>query len=93
MVRRSIPAAKIDERTFGVRVRITVPERGLATNPIDIHQWMDARVGRDGYAVHGSGSDDGDGGGVFLYANDPDAVAECIKAVGLTVHGFPKETP
>ena len=93
MVRRSIPAAKIDDRTFGIRVRIEVPELGLRERSVELHRWMDERLGRQGYAVHGGGFDGYGGQSIFVYCNDPDAIAECVKAVGLTVHGFPKETP
>ena len=93
MVRRSIPAAKIDNRTFGIRVRIEVPDGGLGARSTELHQWMDERVGRHGYASHGGGRDGYGGQSIFLYSNDPDALVECIKAVGLTVQGFPKETP
>ena len=92
-MRRSTPAATVDARTFGVRVRIAVPELGLGAKTVELLHWMDARVGRQGYAVHSSGSDGGGPGNVFLYANDPDAVAECVKAVGLEVLWYPKDTP
>ena len=76
MVGRSTPAAVKDAAAFGVRARLTVPESGLGAKSDELHHWMDARVGRQGYAVHVSGSDGVGGGNIFLYANDPDATQQ-----------------
>jgi hypothetical protein len=39
-----------------VRVHVLVPERGFGNLLLDVHRWLDAEVGRGGYAAHGAGA-------------------------------------
>jgi arginine/ornithine N-succinyltransferase beta subunit len=91
MVRRTSPAKKTDDYTFAVRCRVEIPESGMRNLP-DVRQWLDERVTRRGYALH-STNPPGEAQGMFIFANDPAAVAECVLVFGMTVMGWEKQTP
>lgn len=55
MERRSPPQKGRDDSAFPVRVRALVPERGFENLLPAMHRWLDAEIGRGGYAVHGGG--------------------------------------
>jgi hypothetical protein len=84
MVHRSTSYAKVDDGTFAVRVKIKIPELGPGKKSDELHRWLDQRLGRSGYALHGCGR---------LYVNDLEAAAECVKALGLELAVLPKQTP
>ena len=49
MDRRSPPQKRTDDHAFPVRVKVLVPERGFENLLPDMHQWLDAEVGRGSY--------------------------------------------
>lgn len=89
MSRRSEPAHKIDERTFAVRVRFTIPEGGLS-GLNDLYAWLRERAPHD-YAIHSAKAGTRHCGALHL--NDPKLAAECVETFGLEVAALPKLTP
>jgi hypothetical protein len=92
MVKRSTPANKLDERTFAVRIRFAIPERGLPCLP-EMHKWLSENAPND-YAIHSTAV----GGWTpqfcgYLYMNSPVMALECATRFNLQVYGLPKETP
>lgn len=88
MSRRSIPAKKLDERTFAVRIRVAVPERGLKCLN-DLYAWLKEKAPND-YALHSTTA--GVRQRVHLHTNDPSLAVECISTFGLDIYELPKET-
>ena len=43
------------ERQFPVRIRVAVPATGLGTRLNDMHAWLDANCGADGWALTPAG--------------------------------------
>jgi hypothetical protein len=60
MERRSPPQKRIDDHAFPVRVKVGVPGRGFENLLLDIHRWLDVKVGRGNYATHGAAAAGGD---------------------------------
>jgi hypothetical protein len=83
MTRRSIPAKKIDDRTFAVRMRIKVGGQGLRCLN-EVHDYLRAA---GPHAIHS------DQGGIYIYANDPKVVIDCVERFDLKLLSFKKETP
>lgn len=54
MERRSPPQKRIDDHAFPVRVKVVVPGRGFENLLPAMHRWLDAEIGRGGYAMHGA---------------------------------------
>lgn len=55
MTRRTTAQSKADESAFPVRVFIKVPALGFGTMMSPMHAWLERRVGRASYAIHGGG--------------------------------------
>jgi hypothetical protein len=54
MERRSPPQKRSDDRAFPVRVKVVGPGRGFENLLPAMHRWLDAKIGRGGYAMHGA---------------------------------------
>jgi len=50
--RRSTPASWTDRRRFRLKIKFAIPPNGLGRVTDDLHQFLNERLGRDGYAVH-----------------------------------------
>ena len=53
MVRRSTPMSVTAERSFPVRVRVTVPPHGLGLRLNEMHEWLIQHAPDDGHFVGG----------------------------------------
>jgi hypothetical protein len=83
MTRGSIPYKTLDDRTFAVRMRIKVGGQGLRCLN-EIHDYLRAA---GSYAIHS------DQGGIYIYANEPKMVVDCVEKFDLKLLSFKKETP
>lgn len=54
MTRRTPPQAETNDAAFPVRMLLKVPECGLGRLSPELHDWLDRRIGRGDYAVHGA---------------------------------------
>ena len=52
MARRSTSAAVDDRRKFRIAIKFAIPPDGLGHVLDELHAWLTARLGRDGYAIH-----------------------------------------
>ena len=86
MSRRSTPQHIVDERRFPVRLRLTVPPGGFGARLGDMHAWLTARCGRDGYGVWseaGRGYPDA----TLVYLADLETAAAFVAAFGPELAG------
>jgi hypothetical protein len=90
MIRRTTRASITDDKTFGVRCRIKVPDGGLCCLG-EMERWWRIRAGRHEFAFHGADAL-GMAQAMFIHAHDPQAVADCVRDFGLTVVSLPKES-
>lgn len=84
MVRRSTPYNKVDDRTFAVRMRVETESGGRVPRIMDIHEFL-RRAGP--HAVWSASP------GLYLYAEDPKIIIDCINQFDLRLLSFKKETP
>ena len=84
MVRRSTPYSKVDDQTFAVRMRIKTESGGRVPRIMEIHEYM-RHAGVQ--AIHSASP------GLYLYAEDPKIILDCISEFDLQLLGFKKETP
>lgn len=84
MVRRSTPYSKVDDRTFAVRIRIKTESGGRVPRIVDIQEYM-RHAGP--YAVHMASP------GLYIYAEDPKIIIDCMNQFDLSLLSFKKETP
>jgi hypothetical protein len=82
-MRRSTPYKILDDRSFAVRMRIKVGGQGLRCLN-EVHGYLRAA---GFYAIHS------DQGGIYIYANDPKVVIDCVEKFDLKLLSFKKETP
>lgn len=84
MVSGSTPYNKVDDRTFAVRMRIKTESGGRVPRILDIHEFLRCA---GPHAVH-TGSP-----GLYIYAEDPKIIIDCINQFDLRLLSFKKETP
>lgn len=84
MARRSTPKSKQDDRTFPVRIRVAVPAEGLGNTLMEMHAWLTATVGKEGYAFHG-GRVPGYEDAMLVYLQDVEIAAELVRRFDLKV--------
>lgn len=82
-MRRSTPYSKVDDRTFAVRMRIKVGGGGLPCLR-EVHDYL---RNEGTYAIHSAGM------GIYIYANDPKIIIDCVEKFDLKLLSFKKETP
>ena len=84
MRRRSTPYSKVDDYTVPVRMRIKTESGGRMPRIMEIQEYMrHAGV----HAIHSASP------GLYLYAEDPRIILDCISEFDLQLLGFKKETP
>ena len=79
MPQRSTPQAKIDEQAFPVRVRSVNPDFGLGRTLDQMYAWLNERVGRESYAIHG-GSRGPTGDRIAIYFRHPAPALAFVEA-------------
>ena len=84
MVRRSTPYSKVDDRTFAVRMRVKTESGGRVPRIMDIQEFL-RHAGP--HALH-TGSP-----GLYIYAEDPKIIIDCMNQFDLRLLSFKKETP
>ena len=83
-MRRSTPYRKVDDYTFPVRMRVKTEGDGRVPRIMEIHEYMrHAGV----HAIHSASP------GLYLYAEDPKIILDCIAEFDLQLLGFKKGTP
>ena len=82
-MRRSTPYKILDDRTFAVRMRIKVGGGGLRCLR-EVHDYL---RNEGTYAIHSAGA------GIYIYANDPKIIIDCVEKFDLKLLSFNKETP
>jgi hypothetical protein len=80
---KSIPKSTLDDRSFAVRMRIRVGGEGLRCLD-EVHSYLRAA---GPYAIHA------DPGGIYIYADKPKVVVDCIEKFDLKLLSFRKDTP
>ena len=83
MVRRSTPYSKVDDQTFAVRMRIKTESGGRVPRIMEIHEFL-RHAGP--HAVHTASP------GLYIYADDPKIIIDCIGQFDLRLLSFKKET-
>ena len=78
MVRRSTPQKKIDERAFPVRIRVSVPPRGLGQQLMDVQAWLQTEIGGGQFAIHSSGTIGTDA--IAIYFRDLEGAQDLVHA-------------
>lgn len=66
MNRRTTPAAKRDDDTFPIRIKLAVPRDGLGKTLDEIAAWLRANLAREAFAMHSARTIEGDAMGVYF---------------------------
>ncbi|MDJ0629109.1 MAG: hypothetical protein QNJ44_12700 [Rhodobacter sp.] len=74
---------RVAERTFPIRLRIDVPERGFGRTFEQMYDWLDAHAGREGYAWCGDTLPGHSA--VAVYLRNPELVIPFVAAFNLTL--------
>src|SRR4051812_22248134 len=82
-------AKATDDRTFAVRLRFRIPERGMSYQWPELDAWL-RRNAPGAYVIHPAGTYPD---ASYLYMNNPDLAAECSRLFALEIDAKPKETP
>ena len=80
---KSILKNTLDDRSFAVRMRIRVGGEGLRCLD-EVHSYLRAS---GPFAIHSAP------GGIYIYADEPKVVTDCIEKFDLKLLSYRKDTP